>query len=152
MAKTPVVTKDTRLMVEFVRHVTLGNRQEYPPNKLLTKTWAMRNVSQVEWGNDVELVYVKGDLPLTLYERYPVINAQPGQEVDVSVSLKTPMTPGRMCAYFRLEKNGKLFGPRVWADVIVAGDFKDNGRQAVCRVDEKLMPNKMKWKKVVSVK
>lgn len=113
---------------------------------------AMKNVSEVEWGNDVELVYVKGDLALTLHKRYPVINAQPGQEVEVSVSLKTPATPGRMCAYFRLEKKGKLFGPRVWADVIVTGDFKDNTRQVACRLDDKMMPNKMKWKKVVSVK
>jgi len=154
VTKNPVgvVKKDTRLLVDFVRHVTLGNRQEYPPNKLLTKTWAMKNVSEVEWGNDVELVYVKGDLALTLHKRYPVINAQPGQEVEVSVSLKTPATPGRMCAYFRLEKKGKLFGPRVWADVIVTGDFKDNTRQVACRLDDKMMPNKMKWKKVVSVK
>jgi len=144
--------KDSRLLVEFVRHVTLGNRQEYSPNKLLTKTWALRNVGSVEWGNNVELVYCKGDRALTLHERYPVMNAQPGEEVEVSVSLKTSMTPGRMCAYFRLEKNGRFFGPRVWADVIVAGDFKDQTRQAVCRVDNKLMQNKIKWKKVVSVK
>ena len=41
VTKNPVgvVKKDTRLLVDFVRHVTLGNRQEYPPNKLLTKTW-----------------------------------------------------------------------------------------------------------------
>jgi len=141
--------KDSRLLVEFVRHVTLGNRQEYSPNKLLTKTWALRNVGAVEWGNNVELVYCKGDRELTLHERYPVINAQPGEEVEVSVSLKTSSTPGRMCAYFRLEKNGRFFGPRVWADVIVAGDFKD---QAVCRVNSKLMQKQMKWKKVVSVK
>ena len=112
----------------------------------------MRNVGLVEWGNDVELVYTKGHRELSLCERYPVINALPGQEVEVSVTLKTPATAGRVCAYFRLKKKDKFFGPRVWADIIVAvagGDFQEN----VCRVDDdKLISKKIQWKKVVSCK
>jgi len=142
-----------KLVIEFVRHVTLGNRQEYAPNKLLTKTWAMRNAGEVEWGNDMLLVFCKGDRALTVHESYPVINAQPGQEVEISVTLQTGTTAGRMCAYFRLQKNGRFVGPRVWADVIVAavgGDFQE---QPTCRVEVegKMGGDKMKWKKAVTV-
>jgi len=142
-----------KLLIEFVRHVTLGNRQEFAPHKLLTKTWAMRNAGEVEWGNDMLLVFCKGDRALTVHESYPVMNAQPGQEVEVSVTLQTGTTAGRMCAYFRLQKNGKFVGPRVWADVIVAAAGGDFQEQPPCRVEDKLGANKIRgeWKKAVSV-
>ena len=49
-----------------------------------------------------------------------MIDARPGQEVEISASIKTPSQPGRYCTYFRLQKNGKFFGPRVWVDIIVS--------------------------------
>merc|ERR1712113_1341230 len=48
-------------------------------------------------------------------------NAKPGQEVEISATIKTSTKPGRYCTYFRLQKNGRFFGPRVWVDIIVAG-------------------------------
>lgn len=80
----------------------------------------MRNSGELSWGDDVELVYFKGDETLSLEQRYPVINAQPGQQVEISASIRTPTQPGRYCTYFRLQKNGKFFGPRVWVDIIVS--------------------------------
>ena len=79
----------------------------------------MRNAGDYEWGDNVELVYFKGDRSLSLEDRYPVINAAPGQEVEISASIRTPDEPGRYCTYFRLQKNGQFFGPRVWVDLIV---------------------------------
>ena len=35
----PFPTKPIKLLVEFVKHVTLPNRENYPPNTILTKTW-----------------------------------------------------------------------------------------------------------------
>merc|ERR1712228_499029 len=148
------IPKDERRLAVFVRHVTLGSRQEYPPNKILTKTWVMRNSGLVEWGNNIHLCFTKGDVELCDdgVGRVPVINAQPGQEVEMSVTLNTGNTGGRMCAYFRLNASGKFFGPRLWADVIVAvsgGDFKEHG---ACRADKKLMRPKMGWKESVPCK
>ena len=80
----------------------------------------MRNSGELSWGDNVELVYFKGDETLSLEGRYPVIDAQPGQEVEISATIKTPTNPGRYCTYFRLQKNGKFFGPRVWVDIIVS--------------------------------
>jgi len=112
--------KSLRPTVEFVKDVTLPDRSHYPGNKMLTKTWAMRNSGELPWGDDVELVYFKGDESLSMQSRYPVMNAQPGQEVQLSANIRTPRTPGRYCTYFRLQKNGKFFGPRVWVDIIVS--------------------------------
>jgi len=107
--------------VEFVKDVTLPDRSHYPSNKVLTKTWAMKNSGEMPWGDDVELVYFKGDESLCLDTRYPVISAVPGQVVEMSATVRTPSEPGRYCTYFRLMKNGKFFGPRVWVDIIVSG-------------------------------
>jgi len=153
--QTGSVPKERRILVEFVKHLTLGNRREFPPNTLLTKSWVMRNVGLVEWGNSVQLVFCKGDRALTLYDRYPVINGQPGEEVELSVSLRTGPNPGRMCAYFRMQRDGKFFGPRVWADVIVTApqgaDFNDNAVN--CRTDGTLLGGaKLLRKKTVSCK
>jgi hypothetical protein len=111
--------QNVRPSVEFVADVTLPDRSHYPASKLLTKTWAMRNSGDFCWGDCVELVYFKGDRSLSLEDRYPVINAVPGQEVEISASIRTPEEPGRYCTYFRLQKNGTFFGPRVWVDLIV---------------------------------
>lgn len=80
----------------------------------------MRNSGELSWGDGVELVYFKGDSSLSLEHSYPVIDAKPGQEVEISATIRTPSEPGRYCTYFRLQKNGKFFGPRVWVDIIVS--------------------------------
>merc|ERR1719361_131908 len=128
--------KSPRLLAEFVAHVTLQNREECQPDTVLTKTWRMKNIGDTAWGYDVELVYCKGDEFLSLYDRYPVINAQSGQEVDISATIKTGKNAGRYCTYFRLMKKGKHFGPRVWCDIIVSnGMGMDKRRQ--CGVEMK---------------
>merc|ERR1712228_452997 len=112
--------KSKRLLAEFVSHVTLQNREEVKPNTVYTKTWKMRNCGETAWGFDVELVYCKGDEFLSLYDRYPVINAEPDQEIEICATIKTAKKAGRYCTYFRLMKNEKYFGPRVWCDVVVS--------------------------------
>ena len=79
----------------------------------------MKNSGDQPWGDDVELVYFKGDESLCLHKRYPVISAVPVEVVEMSAIVRTPAEPGRYCTYFRLQKNGKFFGPRVWVDIIV---------------------------------
>jgi len=47
---------------------------------------------------------------LVLEKRYPVPNAQPGEEVDVSAVIKTPLKSGLYSAVFQLKKNDSFFG------------------------------------------
>ena len=140
-----------RLLAEFVEHVTLQNREECQPDTVLTKTWKLKNVGSTPWGFDVELVYCKGDESLSLYDRYPVINAQSGQEVEISATIKTAKKAGRYCTYFRLQKKGKYFGPRVWCDIIVSSNGMDKRGNCGCvgteEIGEDLMkPKANKWR------
>ncbi|ETO23326.1 hypothetical protein RFI_13856, partial [Reticulomyxa filosa] len=109
--------KKGRLMAEFVKDVSLPDRSYYPTDTILEKTWEMKNTGTIEWGDGVELVFLKGDEILSLEKRYLVPNAKPQECVQISAMIRTPTTPGRYCAYFRLQKNGNKFGPRVWVDL-----------------------------------
>jgi len=94
----------------FVNDVTIPEKSYCPVDTVMTKTWRVRNDGTVEWGNDVELVFLKGDECLVLEKRYPVSNAQPGEEVDVSAIVKTPLKSGLYSAVFQLKKNDAFFG------------------------------------------
>merc|ERR1712228_654042 len=129
-----------KLMAEFVKDVTLPDRTYYPTDTVLTKTWKMKNNGEYEWGNNVELVFFKGNESLTLEKRYPVINAKPGNEVEVSAVIKTPKKPGRYCSYYRLQRNGEYFGPRVWVDIFAV----DEDKESTSMKNKNIEP---KWKK-----
>jgi hypothetical protein len=117
----------SKLTADFVCDVTLPGRTHYPLDTVLTKTWRLRNSGATEWGNDVELIFFKGNESLAL-EKYSVPNAWPGQEVDITAVVKTPNKPGRYCTYYRLQRNKEFFGPRLWVDIFaVEEESKMNG-------------------------
>ena len=136
--------KKIKVMADFVKDVTLPDRTYYPIDTVLTKTWKMKNNGEHEWGNNVELVFFKGNKVLTLEQRYPVINAKPGQEVEVSAVIKTPDKPGRYCSYYRLQRNGEYFGPRVWVDIFAVDE--ENTEELNKNVEPKWKKHKNKGK------
>merc|ERR1719474_1790648 len=115
-----------KVVAEFVTDVNLPDRTYYPTDTVLTKTWRMRNSGDRPWGSNVELVFFKGNESLTLEQRYPVNNALPGQQVEVSAVIKTPTKPGRYCSYYRLQRNGEFFGPRVWVDIFAVDEVQED--------------------------
>jgi len=114
----------SKVMADFVCDVTLPDRTYYPTDTVLTKTWRMRNSGEHAWGDGVSLVFFKGCESLTLEKRYPVKNARAGEEVEVSAVLKTPNKKGRYCSYYRLQRNGEFFGPRVWVDIFAVDEVQ----------------------------
>merc|ERR1719361_2279333 len=113
-----------KVMADFVCDVTLPDRTYYPTDTVLTKTWRVSNSGESAWGDGVSLVFFKGCESLTLEKRYPVKNARAGEEVTVSAVLKTPNKKGRYCSYYRLQRNGEFFGPRVWVDIFAVDEPK----------------------------
>jgi len=127
--KDSISTKKKKVTAEFVTDVTLPDRTYYPLDTVLTKTWRMRNNGEYEWGDHVELVFFKGNESLSLEQRYQVVNASPGQAVEVSAVIKTPTKPGRYCSYYRLQRNGEYFGPRVWVDIFAVDEQQQQQQQ-----------------------
>ena len=111
-----------KVMAEWVQDVTLPNGTYYPTDTILTKTWRIRNCGEIEWGHGVGLVFFQGNEELILENQYPVpvLNAQAKEEVEISVSIKTPIDMGHYSSCFRLQRNGDFFGPFLWIDIITA--------------------------------
>lgn len=119
-AKNCHVSSD--VSAKFICDVNIPDGTYCPNDTILTKTWRVRNDGDSEWGDDVELVFFKGNECLLLEKRFVVANAKPGGEIDVSIMLKTPVKAGRYITYFRFQKNGKFFGDQLWIDILVADD------------------------------
>jgi len=107
---------------KFICDVNIPDGTYCPNDTILTKTWRVRNDGDCEWGDNVELVFFKGNECLLLEKRFVVANAKPGEEIDVSIMLKTPVKAGRYMTFFRLQKNMKFFGDKLWIDIFVADD------------------------------
>lgn len=131
-----------KLKADFVTDVTIPDRSCYLPSQTLIKTWKMKNSGGIQW-DGVTLNFVKGDSAMTMEQRFPVENAKPGDTVDVHAVIQTPDKPGRYCAYYRLcgaglvskkAGEGKMFGPRIWTDIIVVKDLQDLKERA--RLDD----------------
>jgi hypothetical protein len=119
-------------VVTFLRDVTLPDGTVVAPGVPLVKTWRLRVPEGLPAGT--AMVFVDGDAAqarLGAARRVPVradgLPVLPG-EVDVSVALRiTPSAASegsgssleRHRGFWRLETNGKEFGPRVWVDVAV---------------------------------
>ena len=97
--------------VKFIKDVTFPDNTEFPPNTEFTKVWRLKNEGTCIWTTLYGLVFVGGDemgapeyVPLTA-------SVAPGEDVDVSVQLKSPLDAGTFRGEYKLrDADGKLFG------------------------------------------
>ena len=96
---------------QFIGDVTVRDNASFPPGTPFTKIWRLRNIGACTWTPNYSLVFVGGDrldgpsaLSLGAY-------ARPGDEIDVSVGLTAPRSPGRYRSNWMLRNPaGGLFG------------------------------------------
>lgn len=128
----PVVTaqpapKPSKPMARFVRDVTMPDGTNVQPSSTFVKTWRIRNDGNYPWPQGCFLVNAGGDALFPDDElRIPVASVNPGEEVDLSVTLTAPYASGRHVGYFRLQDSeGNWFGQRLWSDIRV-NEVEDN--------------------------
>lgn len=115
------VKEPIKWKAQIVKHVTLQDRSMQMPGQILEKVWLMKNIGSQVW-KDVQLICVKEDAenPMNVEEAYPIPKCNAGREVEVKAYIQVPKKEGRHCSYYRLcNSNGRKFGPRIWADIIV---------------------------------
>jgi len=102
----------------FLEDVTLPDGISCYPGITVIKTWALKNTGEARWPQGVQLKFLSGELtPERVLE---VPRAEPGAVVNASVEIKLPMVAKQYTGYYRLATaEGKKFGPRFWADLIV---------------------------------
>jgi hypothetical protein len=107
--------------MKFLRDVNLPDHSVVGTDEVLIKRWQLVNDGSVTWPAGSKLIFVRGDRELVDAEEFEVTsNVKPGDEVEVSVVLKTPSVGGRYQAFFRLaDADRNSFGNRVWVDLVV---------------------------------
>lgn len=97
----------------FVEHVSFPECIQMSPDTTFTKTWKLQNTGKEQWPEGVMFAYCEGPTPnlinLQFISRVP--RAMPGEVVEVSVQLTSPVLPGYYNGSFRLAtRSGVCFG------------------------------------------
>ena len=111
---------------EFVADVTIPDGTNMPPNQSFAKTWRLVNQGTTTWNPSYSLVFSSG----TAMSAPAVVNlpasVAPGQNVDITVNLVAPATPGEYIGYFILKNpGGQIFGvgpnavDAIWVQIVV---------------------------------
>jgi hypothetical protein len=124
-ATLPPVATSTPIcdQAQFVKDVTIADGTLFTPNETFTKTWRLRNNGNCIWSG-YSLVFDTGD---AMGGTSPIAigTVNPGQEVDLSVTLTAPATNGSYRGYWRIRNaTGVLIpigtqGKAFWVDIKV---------------------------------
>lgn len=79
------------------------------PNQVFSKTWRIRNAGTCSWNSSYLLIFDHGDgigITSGYTQQLTTGIVNPGQEVDLTVSLKAPAATGTYTGYWRLRDPG----------------------------------------------
>lgn len=110
-ATLPEVPSGACDTAHFVKDVTVPDNTEFAPGATFVKTWRLKNTGTCAWTTAYSTVFIKGDKmgapdAVTMPQNVP-----PGSEVDISVPLQAPNTPGVYRGDWKLRNaSGQIFG------------------------------------------
>jgi len=116
-----------KFVVEFVRDINLPDGTAVLPDVTLIKSWELKNAGAAKWPEGSKLIFLRGNRELLgEVKEFPVPLAEPGQLVEVSCPIKTPIKPGQYSAYFQVAgKDRALYeGHRFWIEIVVKAEEK----------------------------
>ncbi len=125
LSPTPVKRCDA---AAFVRDVSIPDGTTLSPGKPFTKTWRLQNVGSCSWTPSYALVFINGDGMSAPSVVSLSGNVNPGETIDLTVSLVAPNKKGHYRSYWKLRNaSGVLFGigtqadTAFWVDINVLG-------------------------------
>jgi hypothetical protein len=109
---TPAATATSNCNVaQFLTDVTIPDGTVLAPGASFTKKWRLKNIGSCPW-NGFSMAFDSGD-SMGGPASKAVAAVNPGQEVDLEVSLTAPSTVGNYRGYWRLVTNGNVLVPVV---------------------------------------
>jgi hypothetical protein len=109
---TPAATATSNCNVaQFLTDVTIPDGTVLAPGASFTKKWRLKNIGSCAW-NGFSMAFDSGD-SMGGPASKAVAAVNPGQEVDLEVSLTAPSTVGNYRGYWRLVTNGNVLVPVV---------------------------------------
>jgi hypothetical protein len=109
-----------------VADVSIPDNTQLAPGEPFVKTWRVRNSGTCVWGSDYALVFVNGE-PMGGQAPVPLPQpVQPGNEVDLTISLVAPANTGVYRGEWKLQNSrGAQFGSRgnypFYVQIVVGG-------------------------------
>lgn len=91
----------------FVTDVTIPDNSEIGGDTRFVKTWRVMNTGTCIWTTDYTLSYYAGDRMFSP-ESVPLALTNPGNTLDISISLKAPNTVGTYKGYFVIKNPAGL--------------------------------------------
>jgi hypothetical protein len=121
---TPAGTQSSALDNAIgVTDVTYPDGSEVPAGTPFIKTWRVKNLGPSVWDQDFSIIFGWGGQGTnwsTTRPSYFTATVQPGETIDISVTLTAPTIAGNYTAAFRLQNDkGYNFGPPQTVVVIV---------------------------------
>jgi hypothetical protein len=119
---TSMPTGSTADRAAYVADVTVPDGTDFNPGASFTKTWRLRNTGSTNWSTSYSLVFIGGDkMGDTTSAAVPVAVAA-GAEVDISVALVAPTTPGHYRGYWKMiNASGQYFDESIYVEIDVVG-------------------------------
>lgn len=121
----PVTPTYSRNCATFVSDVTIADGSYVQPGSSFTKTWRLRNNGTTTWTTNYKLVFVSGSQMTAPNFVYLPYNVAPGQTVDISVPMISPLYSGSYKGNWMLETDtGVRFGvgntcqTAIWVQII----------------------------------
>ena len=107
----PAVAGNLTDRVEFVQDITVPDYTVFAPNQPFKKTWRLRNSGTSTWTPAYTVVFYSGE-QMDGQPSVPLPNeVKPGETLDLSVNLMSPIVPGQHSSYWILRNPlGKNFG------------------------------------------
>jgi hypothetical protein len=112
---TPTNTPIPCDLAKFVKDVTYDDTQSVPEvqaEAAIVKTWRLKNNGSCTWNSNYSLVFDHGEaMNGPAAQQLTTSNVAPGQEIDVSVTLKAPKNAGTYQGFWKLRNgSGVVFG------------------------------------------
>jgi len=99
-------------LARLVQESTIPDGNNIPLGSEFVKIWKIRNESSVTWPEGYIFAFKKGNI-MSSFEEVKILKAiSPGEEFEISITMKAPSVPGLYMSVWRLISgpNGKPFG------------------------------------------
>ncbi|MBN2548293.1 MAG: hypothetical protein JXB15_03980 [Anaerolineales bacterium] len=96
-------------VAQFVQDVTIPDGTRMSPNKRFVKIWRIMNTGTCSWGKHYTFDFASGERMKGIETGLPH-RVDPGEMVDIAVSMVSPGQAGDHYGYWMLKVNDSLFG------------------------------------------
>lgn len=115
----------------YVDDVTINDGTRVQPQQPLSKIWRLRNTGNTAWENGYRLRFVE-DHQMGAPDAIPLPAAEPGETVNVGLTITAPIPPGLHRTTWRPENSdGELFGDFFYAEIEVVDLSEQDGARFV---------------------